>query len=273
MDNARFTAFQQQVINFYDQHGRHDLPWRKSEADGTFDPYKILVSELMLQQTQVNRVIPKYHEFLAKFPDVQTLAQASVGDVLIAWSGLGYNRRAKFLWQAAQKIVNDFGGKFPDTLEQLVTLPGVGKNTAGAILAYAFNTPVVFLETNIRTVYIHHFFNGQIDVPDKAIAKIVEQTLPKENAREWYWALMDYGTFVKQTVGNASRASKSYKKQSAFHGSKRQIRGAIIRELAQGPQSETLLLEMLADDRTEQVLSELLNEQMIVHSDDKYKLA
>jgi A/G-specific adenine glycosylase len=270
---VKASVFRKTVWGYYDRRGRHDLPWRKSEADGTFDPYKILVSELMLQQTQVNRVIPKYHEFLAKFPNVQTLAQASVGDVLITWSGLGYNRRAKYLWQAAQKIVNDFKGTFPDSFEQLITLPGVGKNTAGAIMAYAFNTPVAFLETNIRTVYIHHFFNDQTDVPDKAITELVVQTVPSENAREWYWALMDYGTLIKQTVGNASRASKSYKKQSAFHGSKRQIRGAVIRELGKGPQSETELLDTIADDRALTVINDLRNEQMIVRTDNGYRLA
>jgi A/G-specific adenine glycosylase len=273
MNSAAVAAFRRQILEYYDQHGRHNLPWRVPEADGTFDPYKILVSELMLQQTQVARVIPKYREFLAKFPDVQILAQASVGDVLIAWSGLGYNRRAKFLWQAAQKIVSDFGGEFPATFEQLITLPGVGKNTAGAILAYVYNQPVVFLETNIRTVYIHHFFNDHTDIHDKTIAEIVEQTLPKQNAREWYWSLMDYGAHIKQTAGNASRKSKSYKKQSAFHGSKRQIRGAVIRELGQGPRSEAELLELLADDRTPAVLDELVKEQMITRHGNVYKLA
>jgi A/G-specific adenine glycosylase len=273
MNRLEVTTFQQQVLEYYDQHGRHDLPWRKPEADGSFNPYKILVSELMLQQTQVSRVVPKYREFLAKFPDVQTLAQASVGDVLVAWSGLGYNRRAKYLWQAAQKIQNDFAGKFPNAFENLVTLPGVGKNTAGAILAYAYDQPVVFLETNIRTVYIHHFFTDQTYVPDKAIVEIVQQTLPKKNAREWFWALMDYGTYLKQAVGNVSRASKTYKKQSAFHGSKRQIRGAVIRELRKGPKSETQLLEQIADNRTITVLDELVAEQLIVRDGDKYKLA
>lgn len=266
-------TFHKLVWDYYDRHGRHDLPWRVPEADGAFDPYKVLVSELMLQQTQVPRVIPKYHEFLAKFPDVKTLAQASLGEVLVAWSGLGYNRRAKFLWQAAQKIQTEFGGIFPKMFEELVTLPGVGKNTAGAILAYAYNTPVVFLETNIRSVYIHHFFNDQTDVPDRAIAERVAQTLPKENAREWYWSLMDYGTHLKQTVGNVSRASKSYKKQSAFHGSKRQIRGLVIRELGKGPKREVELLELAVDDRTLIVLKELEAEAMIGRDGDQYKLA
>lgn len=273
MDSKQSTHFQQQVLAYYDRHGRHDLPWRQPEANGSFDPYKILVSELMLQQTQVLRVLPKYQQFLKTFPDSNTLAQARVGEVLVAWSGLGYNRRAKFLLLAAQKIQTDYHGVFPDTLEQLVTLPGVGKNTAGAILAYAYNQPTVFLETNIRTVYIHHFFYDHRDVPDKAIAELVEQTLPAEQAREWYWALMDYGTHLKQTVGNLSRASTTYKKQSAFHGSKRQIRGQIIRELGEGPRSENALLELLADDRTPAVLQDLVIEQLIVHSEGGYKLA
>lgn len=267
------TDFQKLIWEYYDLHGRHDLPWRITENDGTFDPYKIMVSELMLQQTQVPRVIPKYIEFLQKFPTVQALASSTLGDVLIAWSGLGYNRRAKFLWQAAQKIQNEFGGEFPNTLEQLVTLPGVGKNTAGAILAYAYDRPIVFIETNIRTVFIHHFFNDRTDIADKDIAEKVAATLPKQNAREWYWALMDYGTYIKQTIGNASRKSSSYKRQSAFHGSKRQIRGLIIRELGKGPKAETVLLELAADDRTLTVLQELKAEQMITQRNGQYKLA
>lgn len=267
------AMFQQLVWEYYDQHGRHDLPWRLPEPDGSFDPYKILVSELMLQQTQVNRVIPKYGSFLKRFPDVASLANAPLSDVLIAWNGLGYNRRAKFLWQAALKIHHEYDGRFPDNLSQLVSLPGVGKNTAGAILAYTYDQPVVFIETNVRTVYIHHFFEGYDTVPDAAIVEKVAETVPRVHAREWYWALMDYGSYLKRTVGNASRASKSYKKQLAFHGSKRQIRGAVIRLLGQGAKSQQALLEAIADDRILTVLDELTQEQMIIRRGDEYKLA
>lgn len=178
------AVFQETVWEYYRRHGRHDLLWRQPEADGRFDPYKILVSEIMLQQTQVPRVLPKFVEFLTRFPTVQALAAAPLGDVLAAWNGLGYNRRAKFLWQAAQKVVNDFDGVFPSTSEALVTLPGVGANTAGAILAYAFNQPAVFLETNVRTVFIHHFFKDSDLVTDAQLLELVKASLPEKGKEQ-----------------------------------------------------------------------------------------
>jgi A/G-specific adenine glycosylase len=271
--------FQQTVWQHYDQHARHDLPWRQPEADGSFNPYKVVVSELMLQQTQVNRVIPKYLEFLERFPTVQDLAKASLGNVLIAWQGLGYNRRAKFLWQAAQMVVNDFNGEFPQDQKELTKLPGIGINTAGAVMTYAYNQPVVFLETNVRTVYIHHFFADKTDVPDKEIAALVEQTLPKGakgegiSLREWYWALMDYGTYIKQTQGNKSRASKAYVKQSPFHGSKRKVRGAVIRYLSEQSGTFEQLAVAENDPRLTEVISELLKEDMIREDQGYYRLA
>ena len=226
---AAITEFQALVWDYFQQSGRHDLPWRLAAADGQFDPYTIMVSELMLQQTQVQRVIPKYAEFLQKFPTLQDLAAAELGAVLTAWSGLGYNRRAKFLWQSAQRVVDEYNGVFPQTTAELVNLPGIGKNTAGAIQAYAFNHPVVFIETNIRSVYIHHFFADKTDVSDTDILQLVAATVDSEHPREWYWALMDYGSHLKKSVGNTSKQSKTYMKQSAFHGSKRQIRGQVIK--------------------------------------------
>jgi A/G-specific adenine glycosylase len=255
--------FQETAWQHYHQAGRHDLPWRLAEPDGSFDPYKIMVSELMLQQTQVNRVIAKYDEFLALFPTVAVLAAAPLGDVLRAWSGLGYNRRAKFLHQAAQQIQSEYGGVFPQTAPALVALPGIGVNTAGAILAYAFNQPVVFIETNIRTVFIHHFFDDRDGVADAEIFALVSETLDHEQPREWYWALMDYGAFLKQTVGNRNRQSKSYAKQSTFHGSRRQIRGQVLRLLGQRPHTATELAEQIADERLPGVLTDLVAEQLI----------
>lgn len=291
-------AFIDKVLNYYAEHGRHDLPWRLPEADGSFDPYKILVSELMLQQTQVPRVIPKFHDFSRQFPSVKTLASAPLGDVLIAWQGLGYNRRAKFLWQAAQKIVQDFAGVLPNDQAALESLPGVGANTAGAVRAYAFNEPTIFIETNVRTVYIHHFFHDQADVPDNAIRDLLEQTLlelgkraapvrPRGEAgsipagatgkteglsRMFYWALMDYGTYLKQTVGNASRASKHYAKQSKFSGSLRQIRGQVLRLLSGGAMAEAALLAALHDDRAPAVLNDLVNEGLVREQAGRYRL-
>jgi len=258
----QIVTFQHEVWNYYDQHGRHDLDWRLPDADGKFDPYKILVSEIMLQQTQVGRVRVKYQQFLELFPTVSDLARASLGEVLVAWQGLGYNRRAKFLWQAAQMVVNEYGGKFPDNQLELTKLPGVGFNTAGALVAYAYNQPVAFIETNIRTVYIHHFFEDRQDVHDKEIIELVKASLPDKDGSPclWYWALMDYGTFLKQTVGNKSRASKSYVKQSPFSGSRRQVRGAVIRRLSQQDSERALSLEQLASDITDPRLSEVLRQ-------------
>ncbi len=250
----------------------------------------------MLQQTQVTRVIPKYLEFSAQFPDVGSLASAGLGEVLTVWNGLGYNRRAKFLWQSAQRIENDFGGNFPDNTKALQKLPGVGANTSGAILVYAFNMPEVFIETNIRTVFIRHFFNGQKDISDNEILALVKKTLPDEKGKEqpetrihsapgamrktyglshyrlWYWALMDYGSFLKQTVGNLARLSSNHSLQSKFEGSKRQVRGQVIRALIERPLSKLKLEVLVSDPRLEGVLDDLTGENLIRKSGDSYSL-
>lgn len=272
MTNTDLDQFQHQVWQYYDQHGRQGLPWRVPEPDGSFDPYKIMVSELMLQQTQVNRVIPKYLSFIEQFSMVQILAAATLGDVLVAWQGLGYNRRAKFLWQAAQIVAGEYGGKFPRDQKELTRLPGIGVNTAGAIVAYAYNEPAVFLETNVRTVYIHHFFDDKTGVADKDIAELLRQTLPS-GPRQWYWALMDYGTYIKQTHGNKSRASKTYAKQSPFQGSKRQVRGAVIRYLSQRPATQEQMRMAEPDARLPEVINDLLKEGMVREEQGYYRLA
>lgn len=273
MSESELKSFQKIVRDYYAAHGRHDMPWRIPEPTGNFDPYKIMVSELMLQQTQVARVIPKFMAFLGQFPDAETLAQARLGEVLTAWSGLGYNRRAKYLHQAAQTIQREFDGVFPSSLDDLMRLPGVGKNTAGAIVAYAYNQPVVFVETNIRTVYIHHFFHDQIDIADTTIIKIIESTLDRQNPRAFYWALMDYGAYLKQTVGNLNKLSRNYVKQSTFQGSLRQIRGQVIRLLTVEPRSTGALAQAIDDDRLSIVLEDLIREGLIVQADEQYRLA
>ncbi len=217
-----------------------DMPWREDTR-----AYYVLVSELMLQQTQVARVVPKFEAFIAAFPDEKTLASASLADVLKLWQGLGYNRRAKFLHEAAKTIMQEFDGIFPSSETDLLKLPGVGKNTAGAIRAYAFNQPSIFVETNIRTVYIHHFFDDQFDIDDKQIIEFLEETIDHEHPREFYWALMDYGTWLKsQGVRNIS-ASKHYKKQSQLKGSLRETRGAILRELTELRRTRTELQQSI----------------------------
>ncbi len=264
LTNADFI---EQVWDYYHKHGR-DLPWRTPDSDNSFDAYKIMVSEVMLQQTQAARVIPKYLAFLEQFPSAASLANAPLSEVLTAWSGLGYNRRARFLWQAAQQLQQ----AVPGAVEEWAALPGIGSNTAGAIVAYSYNQPVVFIETNIRTVYLHHFFTGQDNVRDAEILPRVAETLDREHPREWYWALMDYGSYIKQTVGNASRSSAHYTKQSRFIGSQRQIRGAVLRELITGAKSLSDLQQAIGDDRLAKVLESLTKEQLIRKQGDTYLL-
>lgn len=215
------------VWEFYRTSGRHNLPWRQATK-----VYPILVSEIMLQQTQVERVVPKYKAFLQRFPSTKSLAQASLKEVLIAWQGLGYNRRAQALKQAAECVHAQYRGRWPDTYDGLLTLPGVGSYTAGAVLAFAYNQAVPILETNIRTVYIHHFFNDQTAISEVDLMTAVAATLDHTNPRQWYYALMDYGAYLKRTVGNLNQQTVSYTKQSAFKGSDRQLRGIIIKALS-----------------------------------------
>ncbi|MGH7240995.1 MAG: A/G-specific adenine glycosylase [Candidatus Saccharimonadales bacterium] len=273
MSTEQLADFRKTVWQHYRLNGRHQLPWRVPDADGYFDPYKVLVSELMLQQTQVNRVLPKYQLFLELFPTVETLASTSLAAVLTAWSGLGYNRRAKFLHQAAKTIMQDFAGVLPDNETELVKLPGVGKNTAGAILVYAFNQPVVFVETNIRTVYFYHFFASREVVNDGEVAELVGETLDRGNPRGWYWALMDYGSHLKSAGMKLNTLSKHYVKQSKFEGSKRQIRGQVIRVLAIQDRTLVELSSLLADPRLESVLTDLMSDGLITKSGQKYHLS
>jgi A/G-specific adenine glycosylase len=268
----QINGFQKTIWAYYYASGR-SLPWREPEPDGSFDPYKIMVSEIMLQQTQANRVIPKYREFLAKFPNSEALSRATLAEVIRAWSGLGYNRRAKYLHDAAKTITNDCQGRFPQILNTLTVLPGIGANTAAAILVYTYNQPLVFIETNIRSVYIHHFFAGQTNVTDKQLLPVIEKTLDKKQPREWYWALMDYGSYLKTTEGNASRSSRHYKKQSAFKGSVRELRGAILRELAAQPMTLKEISSALADERTAQALESLIRDNLVQKTANSYCLA
>lgn len=254
------------------QYGRdlyRDMPWRHDTR-----PYYVLVSEIMLQQTQVDRVIGKFNEFIEAFPDIESLAQAPLDAVLRLWSGLGYNRRAKFLHEAAKMVVGDFEGVFPSERGQLIRLPGVGVNTAGAIMAYSFNIPSLFVETNVRTVYFHHFFSGDDGVTDADIVVLLEQTVDREHPREWYWALMDYGTFLKRSgVGNTHK-SRHYKKQAPLKGSVREVRGRILKRLAMG-QISTGELHLLVggDDRFDPALSGLVGDGLIEINSDTVQLA
>jgi A/G-specific adenine glycosylase len=226
-ERDRFRAL---VLENYAQ-GARSFPWRE-----TRDPWAILVSEVMLQQTQTERVLPKYLAWMERYPIPAALASAPLDEALALWSGLGYNRRALALVRAAQEIARLPGG-FPSTEEALLALPGVGSYTARAVLAFAFDIPSILIETNIRAVFLHHFFRDGDAVPDSRIAPLVEATLDREDPRTWYYALMDYGSRLKRSLkaaANPGRRSAHYARQSPFADSNRRLRGAILKALAVG---------------------------------------
>ncbi len=286
--------------SFYKTQGRHTLPWRT-----THDPYKILVSEIMLQQTQVARVLPKYEEFITVFPTAKALAQAPLSKVLGLWSGLGYNRRAKFLQAAAKQLAlteslpekvlgSPVSGSKPSrarlfsgrdsaahlTTEFLESLPGVGPYTARAVAAFAHNRKEVFVETNIRTVFIHYCFKNRrkLDslISDKEILPLVEEALKKSRMqpRDFYAALMDYGSYLKQKGIKLNMRSKHYAKQSKFKGSNRELRGAILKELLKKPASVDELVEATMRVKSEVVrtLAALSSEGIITLKKNKFAI-
>ena len=224
LSNTAAKQFQKTVYHYFGEHGR-TLPWR----DET-DPYRILISEIMLQQTQVQRVIEKYRAFISAFPSVKDLAAAPLDRVLTLWSGLGYNRRALQLKKMAEHITIHFKGIVPDTQEELQQMPGIGPATASAIVVFAFNKAALYLETNVRSVFIHHFFADREAVHDREILPLIEQTLDYNNPRKWFSALLDYGVFLKKQEVNPSRKSTHYSRQSPFEGSNRQVRGLILKQ-------------------------------------------
>jgi len=218
-------AFRTAVYHYHRANPR-PMPWRETD-----DPYHILVSEIMLQQTQVERVKLKYAEFLTAFLSVQALAVAPLANVLQVWQGLGYNRRAIALQRCAAEIVFHYGGRFPTTIEALQSLPGIGPYTARAVAAFAFGVAEPLVETNIRTLFIHFFFHGHEQVSDRQIMPLIAETLDRDNPREWYYALMDYGVMLKQKHPNPGRRSSHHTQQSRFEGSNRQQRSRLVREI------------------------------------------
>ncbi len=219
------AAFLSTVIGFYEENKR-DFAWRK-----TRNPYRILVSEVMLQQTQVERVKGFYSAFLKRFPTVKALDDAPLVQVLSAWKGLGYNRRAANMKKLAGVIAADFKGIFPKNYQMLLALPGIGPSTAGALMNFSYGIPTPFIETNIRSVYLRSFFKGKNGVNDKEILVLIEKHLKikkKLDCREWFYALYDYGAMLKKTSGNENRRSVHYKKQSTFKGSNRELRSLML---------------------------------------------
>ena len=207
-----------------------DLPWRR-----TRDPYEIWLSEVMLQQTQVARVETRWVEWLDRFPSVFALAEAGTAEVLSVWQGMGYNRRALALKRAADICSAEYGGALPTGVEALRALPGIGDATAAGITAFSADVPCVYIETNVRAVFIHEFFPEAERVTDKELRPLVERACPGEDVRGWYYALLDVGAHLKKTHANPSRKAAAYTRQSAFEGSRRQKRAWVLREVMARP--------------------------------------
>lgn len=268
LNECQIDQFQQYVWDFYKKQGRA-FAWRHVD-----DPYLVLVSEIMLQQTQTDRVAIKYDQFLSIFPTIHALAQASLKDVLSVWKGLGYNRRGMYLHQIAQRVVHEHAGIIPQDPHILQTFPGLGHATARSICAFAYNLPVVFIETNIRAVFIACFFAQHDAVADKDIMPLVEQTLAHDAARDWYYALMDLGVYFKRTMINPSRKSAHYIKQSTFKGSLRQMRGKIIGLLTQHTllENDALMIHLEHDARIIPALDALVRDGLIMRTDRGFSI-
>lgn len=288
-------AFQKRIVDFYREHKRDDLPWRRN-----ITPYKILVSEIMLQQTQVDRVIPYFKAWMQAFPSFKKLAEAPQHEVLRRWKGLGYNSRALRLHKLSQIITDEHGGRLPRTRNALESLPGVGPYTAGAVLAFAYNIATPIIETNIRTVYMHHFFSKKKEVSDREVLALVEKHVPLRHstkllsmrvetlesvppplkgqelsARDWYYALMDYGAYLKKSGIQINSKSKHYTKQSKFAGSDRQLRGKILEILLEHKKiGSPALITALGEpkDRVLRILADLQKEGFIICADEKVQL-
>ncbi len=267
----QMDAFIKTIWDYYEKFGR-DLPWRHNTTT-----YRVVVSEIMLQQTQASRVVKKFDSFIKRFPTWQSLAKASTTDVLKEWQGLGYNRRGLNLQRLAQTVK----GKLPSTHAELLELPSIGPNTAGSVLAFAFNLPYPFIETNIRSVFIHFFFKkSRGKVHDKKLMPLIEEALRdkrnQKNPREWYYALMDYGSMLKQTEINPSRRSKHHVKQSTFKGSNRELRSHILKLVLKSPIQEKDIVKAFPDKKVEAVLkniSDLKKEGFIEKKKGVYKIS
>ena len=266
----KINYFKQFIKKWYKKNRRF-FPWRRTK-----NPYYILVSEIMLQQTQTDRVKKKYEQFLETFPDWNSLAHAPLRNILTVWQGLGYNRRALALKKIAQKVVSDFKGKLPLERGILTTFPGIGTYTAGALLTFIANQPVIFIETNIRTVFIHFFFKKQKSVNDCEIIPLIEKTIDKKNPREWYFALMDYGVILKKHNTSLNKKSAHYTKQSRFKGSNREVRGKILKLLiSEKKMTESDLIQKLQENpkKVRKNVKDLLKEKLILEKKGKLCIA
>jgi A/G-specific adenine glycosylase len=246
--------FQRIILDFYRIEGR-TFAWRK-----TTNAYRITVSEVMLQQTQTERVVEKYPLFLKQFPTWRALASASTAEVLKVWQGLGYYRRALNLHRAAKVISEQHRGRIPGTVDELRLIPGFGPYTAAAVLTFSKNQPHPMIETNIRDLYLYAFFPGIAAVHDREILNMVQETMHLPDPRSWFYALMDAGVELKRFRKGTNRRSQHYTRQSAFIGSTRQVRAAVLRLITEcGPVDEGAIFEQLSfgKDRIQDALAAL----------------
>lgn len=251
------------IIYDYYAENKRKFDWRDVE-----NPYYVVVSEIMLQQTQTFRVEDKFANFIQILPTFNDLAKAPFAVVLSLWKGLGYNRRALYLQRIAQEIVEKHAGIVPCDIKILEQLPGIGLATACSIVTFAFNQPEIFIETNIRTVFLHHFFPNVQKVHDQKLLPLVAQTLDNQNPRQWYYALMDYGVMLKKKFKNPARKSAHYTIQTKFEGSERQTRGKILELLLKYQKLELTDLVCLLDhdyETIERLAHQLTSEKLIQH--------
>jgi A/G-specific adenine glycosylase len=266
MDVGRFR---EKIITYYREHGR-PFPWRE-----TGDPYKIVVSEIMLQQTQTYRVEKKYTPFVERFPDFSALADSPLKELYRYWQGLGYNKRALALKEIAGTIIGRHDGKVPEDPEVLRCFPMVGPATSCSIATFAYNVPTVFIEVNIRRVFLYEFFQGTEGVADREIFPFIEESLDRKNPREWYYALMDYGVMLKKLYPGLAKRSRHYVRQKPFEGSNRQIRGRILDVAAR--KSRFLIEEAVPEtagirERAAAAAEELVREGFLIREGDRYRM-
>ena len=273
LHHATVKSFRKKLYDHFDRDGR-ELPWR--DVVDMPDPWKVVVSEIMLQQTQVDRVVVKYHQFFEAFPTMQALANARVDELLPVWKGLGYNRRALNLQRTAQALIEQHGGEVPEDPELLMALPGIGPATCRSICVYAYNQPELFIETNVRAVYIHHFFEDRVGVHDDELLPYLEQTIDTQAPAKFYSALMDYGTQLKKRIPGIGRRSKHYTRQSTFEGSNRQLRSRMLSAVLAAPKigAERMARELGADQtQVETNLIALCKEGFLCKEGDGYRAA
>ena len=262
ISEEEISTFQQKVFQFY-QENKRNLPWRK-----TTDPYNILVSEFMLQQTQVNRVIEYFTKWMRRWPTVQKLASEEYKNLLQAWMGLGYNRRAMYLHNTAKKIVNEFNGDVLTAIKNFKQLPGVGLYTSKAIQIFAANADISTVDTNIRRIFIDQF-NLDESISDKQLFQLAQKCLPLGRSRDWHNALMDYGAIH---LTSRKTGIKPKTQQSRFQGSDRQIRGKVLRMLLQENYTKYQLQQKLKveSNRLEEILRKMKKEKTISKTKEYY---